>query len=74
MAMDRDHQAILARMAPPADILEARLMMRYASGTGYDEVSDPCYGGRGGFELALDLLEQASRDLLESLLRALRSG
>jgi protein-tyrosine phosphatase len=74
VAMDRDHQAILTRMAPPSGVHKVRLMMTYASGTGYDEVPDPYYGGPDGFELVLDLLEGASRGLLESLAGKTRDG
>jgi protein-tyrosine phosphatase len=31
------------------------------------EVPDPYYGGAAGFERVLDLIERASRDLLESI-------
>ena len=34
----------------------------------YKEVPDPYYGGEDGFELVLDLLEDASKGLLEKLL------
>lgn len=33
----------------------------------YDEVPDPYYGGSGGFELVLDLIEDASDALLKQL-------
>jgi protein-tyrosine phosphatase len=33
----------------------------------YDEVPDPYYGGDKGFELVLDLLEDACEGLLESI-------
>lgn len=71
VAMDRGHQALLERLAPPGGAQKVRLMMSYAGGRGYDEVPDPYYGGPDGFELVLDLLEDASRGLLDALARDL---
>jgi protein-tyrosine phosphatase len=72
IAMDRGHQAILTRMASAQGAHKVRLMMSYASGSGYEEVPDPYYGGPDGFELVLDLLEAASRGLLAAVSRELR--
>ncbi|MDF5441647.1 low molecular weight phosphotyrosine protein phosphatase, partial [Vibrio parahaemolyticus] len=33
----------------------------------YDEVPDPYYGGEDGFELGLDLIEEASDAILKKL-------
>jgi protein-tyrosine phosphatase len=71
VAMDRGHQAILTRLAPGTGAHKVRLMMGYASGSGYDEVPDPYYGGPDGFELVLDLLEDAARGLLADIARKL---
>ena len=35
--------------------------------SGYEEIPDPYYGGDNGFELVLDLIEQASEQLLDNL-------
>jgi protein-tyrosine phosphatase len=67
IGMDRDHQAILARLAPPSGTRKIRLMMEYARRFRYDEVPDPYYGGPEGFELVIDLIEDAAEGLLESL-------
>lgn len=67
LAMDRQHQAILGRLAPPSTGHKVRLMMGFARGAAYDEVPDPYYGGPEGFELVLDLLEDAAAGLLERL-------
>ena len=45
---------------------KASLMMSYAD-TGYTEVPDPYYGQGDGFELVLDLLEQACQGLLNDI-------
>jgi protein-tyrosine phosphatase len=69
LAMDREHHSILARMAQPSNARKLQLMMSYARRFSEDEVPDPYYGGPRGFELVLDMLEDASRGLLESLLK-----
>ncbi len=70
LAMDRDHREVLARMAPPSAGHKLQMMMSYARRFRDAEVPDPYYGGSQGFELVLDMLEDASRGLLESLLKA----
>jgi protein-tyrosine phosphatase len=67
LAMDRDNHGILARLAPPAAGDRLRMMMTYASQSGEIEVPDPYYGGPDGFEHVLDMIEDASRGLLEVL-------
>lgn len=70
VALDRGHQALLERQAPPDGTARIALMMEFADGaeTGAD-VPDPYYGGHADFELALDLIEAASRGLLDHLRR-----
>ena len=42
--------------------------MQYSNNTGTDtEVPDPYFGGQQGFELVLDMVEEASRGLLAHL-------
>jgi len=67
LAMDRDNQAILARLAQPSRGHKLRMMMEFARNFGEIEVPDPYYGGPLGFERVLDMLEDASRGLLEML-------
>jgi protein-tyrosine phosphatase len=67
VAMDREHQEILARLAPPSAGHKLRLMMEFARRSAHDEVPDPYFGGPEGFELVLDLLEDAAEGLLETL-------
>ena len=69
LAMDREHEAILARMAQPSSGHRLRLMMSYARRFSQDDVPDPYYGGPRGFELVLDMLEDAAEGLLEALLK-----
>ena len=67
LAMDRDHHSILSRLAPADPKL--KLMMSYARRFNEQEVPDPYYGGPQSFERVLDMLEDASQGLLESLLK-----
>ena len=67
IAMDRDNQGILARLAQPSASHRLRMMMEYASRFRETEVPDPYYGGPDGFERVLDMLEDASQGLLAAV-------
>lgn len=67
LAMDRDHHAILGRLTPPAARAKVGLMLTYARRAQTLDVPDPYYGGPEGFELVLDLIEDAAAGLLASL-------
>jgi protein-tyrosine phosphatase len=67
LAMDRDHHAVLAKLAPPSAGEKLRMMLEFARRTAGDEVPDPYYGGPDGFELVLDLIEDAAAGLLDHL-------
>lgn len=49
------------------DISKLRKMTDFSQKMNYDEVPDPYYGGDAGFELVLDLLEDACEGLLEKV-------
>lgn len=68
LAMDRENHAHLARVVPPGEGHKLKMMMQYAKNFREVEVPDPYYGGARGFELVLDMLEDASRGLLEAIL------
>jgi len=70
LAMDRENLAELKRRCPPRLQERVRLLLEYASAAEL-EVPDPYYGGEAGFEQVLDLIEQASRGLLDDLRRRL---
>ena len=73
LAMDREHLGILRRIAPPQHRHKLRLLMEFAGEGQSDEVPDPYYGGPGGFERVLDMVEAAARGLLEQLRGGLKA-
>jgi protein-tyrosine phosphatase len=66
IAMDRDNLLMLHEQADAAFRDKIRLFLEFGSGP-ETEVPDPYYGGATGFERVLDLVEDASRGLLEHL-------
>lgn len=66
MAMDEANLRDLKRKCPSEHQHKLRLFLEYAN-AGLSEVPDPYYGGKRGFELVLDLIEQASEGLLQKL-------
>ena len=68
IAMDKDNLARLRDESPSEHHHKLRLLLEFAAGP-EREVPDPYYGGSAGFERVLDLVEAASRGLLETLSR-----
>ena len=66
IVMDRDNLALLHEQAGADQRAKIRLFLEYTAGP-ETEVPDPYYGGATGFERVLDLVEDASRGLLEAL-------
>ena len=66
IAMDEDNLARLEDEAPEEHRHKLRLFLEFAE-LEEREVPDPYYGGAAGFERVLDLVEEASRGLLETL-------
>ena len=65
IAMDDQNKRDLLAMARNAnDVSKISKMTDYASHSSYTSVPDPYYGGASGFELVLDLLEDACEGLL----------
>jgi protein-tyrosine phosphatase len=64
LAMDRDNLTYLNGLASPDDRKKPQLFLDYASNINLREVPDPYYGPDEGFELVLDLAEDASLGLL----------
>ena len=67
VAMDAYNLRLLEEMQPDDGGATLKLFMDFASTPGPADVPDPYYGGRNGFEIVLDLVEDASRGLLEHL-------
>jgi protein-tyrosine phosphatase len=67
LAMDRENLRALERRAPAHARERLRLFLEFAPQAGISEVPDPYYGGPNGFEDVLDLIEAASRGLIEHL-------
>ena len=63
LAMDKSNLDNLQRMASP----ELRLFMDYSKSFDDDEVPDPYYGLGHGFDLVLDMVEDAARGLVDEL-------
>ena len=68
IVMDKDNLVVLHEQADAEQRAKIRLFLEYTSGP-ETEVPDPYYGGATGFERVLDLVEDASRGLLEALSR-----
>ena len=69
IAMDSANERSLKRMAPTVED-EAKVVQMsefFRMATRYDHVPDPYYEGSEGFELVLDLLEDACENLYEQL-------
>lgn len=69
LAMDEDNLMLLNELAPQEMRSKIRLFLDFAESLAESEVPDPYYGGPSGFEKVLDLVEEASRGLLETLHR-----
>ena len=69
IAMDRDNHTSLTHLAGAQYRHKVHLFLDLSPGTDQDEVPDPYYGDEHGFDQALDLIEQASADLLAHILK-----
>jgi len=67
LAMDESNLRQLKRLCPPEHAGKVKLFMEFAGEGTAREVPDPYYGGAHGFERVLDMVEQASRGLLDHL-------
>jgi len=66
LAMDRNNLKELRARCPQAHHAKLRLLMDYGNSS-HDAVPDPYYSGADGFELVLDLVEEACEELLRSI-------
>jgi low molecular weight protein-tyrosine phosphatase len=66
LVMDRQNLADIKRVQNEVGGTEPELFLDYGS-SAHDEVPDPYYGGDQGFEMVLDLIQEASEGLLARL-------
>lgn len=67
LAMDKNNLDNLRRMATPEQLTKVGLFMDFAKNFDDDEVPDPYYGLGHGFDLVLDMVEDAAQGLVNSL-------
>jgi protein-tyrosine phosphatase len=68
LAMDRENLVSLQSVCPHASKCRIELFLDY-SDRDENEVPDPYYSGEEGFELVLDMVEEAADGLLQTLVR-----
>ena len=68
LAMDTTNLRDLQRLCPEEFQLNLSLFLNFGS-SHYESVPDPYYSGTQGFELVLDLVEEASNNLLDHIVR-----
>ena len=73
LAMDKSNLDNLRRMAPPEADDRIKLFMDYAKNFDDDEVPDPYYGLGHGFDLVLDMVEDAAQGLVEEIKNKIKS-
>ena len=66
LAMDRTNLKELRAACPQAHQNKLQLLLEFADSS-HESVPDPYYSGPAGFELVLDLVEQACESLLEHI-------
>ena len=71
IAMDLDNYTNLEDLCPDGLLHKLKLFMDYAPHLKIKEVPDPYYGGVNGFERVFDMVEEASKGLLEDIKQAM---
>lgn len=67
LAMDNDNYQILADLCPTGLEEKLSLFLDFSKDYSESQVPDPYYGGDQGFEHVFDLVESASRGLLDDI-------
>lgn len=67
LALDATHLEGLRQLCPSDRLTRIGLLLSYAPELGRLDVPDPYYGDDEGFEVPLDLIEVASKQLLRSM-------
>ena len=65
--MDRDNHYELEAICPAGHEDRLHMFLKFAQNCRETDVPDPYYGGSNGFEVVLDLIEDASEGLLKHL-------
>ena len=68
LAMDKDNYRDLMEICPPGREDRLHLFLEFAPQRAEQEVPDPYYGGVAGFDRVFDMVEDASRGLLDHIL------
>lgn len=71
LAMDDENYVTLEAQCPSEHLNRLRMFLEFAPEEGVREVPDPYYGGAKGFEYVFDLVDAASRGLLQDIRRRL---
>jgi protein-tyrosine phosphatase len=74
LAMDKSNLDNLQRMAMPEQLPKIKLFMDFAHNFDDDEVPDPYYGLGHGFDLVLDMVEDAAQGLVDEIRKKLGRG
>jgi len=74
LAMDNSNYEILVAQSPAHAKSKIKLFMDFASISKLQEVPDPYYGGQRGFQIVLDLIEDASKGLLADIHKRLTTA
>jgi protein-tyrosine phosphatase len=67
IAMDSDNNYELEAICPAGYEDRLHMFLKFARNSSETDVPDPYYGGVNGFEIVLDLIEDASEGLLKHL-------
>ncbi len=67
IAMDRDNENSLLSICPTGLEDRVHLFLNFASSANTTEVPDPYYGGGNGFNIVLDLVEDAADGFIDYL-------
>jgi protein-tyrosine phosphatase len=67
LAMDMDNLRHLKRKCPPEHHHKVRLLLSFSRRYPNLDVPDPYFGGSGGFEQVLDMVEDAVRGLVREI-------
>ena len=67
LAMDSENYHNLSLICPPEHAEKLKMFLEFAPHLNCSDVPDPYYGGEQGFEQVFDMVEHASRGLLEDI-------